>query len=121
MTPVPSSTDVDPAALAAATRRFAHRLAADPRIGTVSRIEVTLCGRGSIERLFAVEAALVAAWPMGKRRPAHDLVSSTGEMGPSAALTLRAIGLDGEEVMRGVYDPASARVRSGAMVADVHG
>jgi len=118
---VPSPSSFDQTAVAAAARRFADLLAADPRIDSVRRVEVTLCGRGPIERLFAVEAALVAAWPSAVRRPAHDLVSSTGELGPSAALTLRAIGPDGGEVLRGVYDLDPAKAKCGAPAAQSHG
>lgn len=87
-----------------AVRSFAGRLAAHPRGSNASRIEITLCGRGPIERLFAVEAALLAGWPRDLRRPSQDLVSSTGELGPPAGLILRAIGEDGAEVLRRTYD-----------------
>jgi hypothetical protein len=100
---VPRPNAFDQNALAA-VRSFADRLAAHPRGEAASRIEITLCGRGPIERLFAVEAALLAGWPRSLRRPAQDLVSSTGELGPSAGLTLRAIGDDGAEVLRKTYD-----------------
>jgi hypothetical protein len=104
---MPSPSEFDNAAVAAAARQFAHLLDAETRLDGVERIEVTLSGRGSIDRLFALEAALIAQWPQGLRRPAHDLVCDTGELAPSdaqSALTLRALGLDGAVVLRRVYD-----------------
>jgi hypothetical protein len=116
---VPSHPAFDPSAAAAAARRFADLLAADPA-RAIHRIEVTLTGRGPIERLFALEAALLDAWPDTAPRPAHDLVSSTGEMGPCAALTLRAFGQDGAEVLRRNFDLDAAESKRGAAV-QVHG
>ena len=114
---MPSLSHFDNAAVAAATRRFAELIAAIPKAEAVRRIEVTLTGRGPIERLFALEAALLDCWPDSAPRPAHDLVSSTGELGPSAALTLRAFGQDGAEMLRRTFDleplkcaPAQAHV-----------
>jgi hypothetical protein len=101
---VPSLSCFDHNAVAAAARHFADLLAADPQADEVRRIEVTLTGRGPIERLFALEAALLDAWPDTAPRPAHDLVSSTGELGPSGALTLRAFGQDGAEMLRRTFD-----------------
>ena len=117
---MPSPSAFDPFAAAAAARRFADLLAADPAHRAVQRIEVTLTGRGPIERLFALEAALLEAWPDTAPRPAHDLVSSTGEMGPCAALILRAFGQDGAEVLRRNYDLDATETKRGA-AARVHG
>jgi hypothetical protein len=116
---VPNASLHHQTAVAAAARRFADLLAADPKGAGVRRIEVTLCGRGPIERLFDLEAALLAAWPSTAPRPAHDLVSSTGEMGPSAGLTLRAFGQDGMEVLRRDFDLDGAE--PGGAGARAHG
>ncbi|MDR3510586.1 MAG: hypothetical protein P4L73_03050 [Caulobacteraceae bacterium] len=108
---MPNPLSFDNAAVASATRQFANRLGADRRFDSVERIEVTLSGRGPIERLFAVEAALLAHWPEGLRRPPHDLVSSTGELSPAdeqAGLTLRAFDPEGAVVLREVYDIGAA-------------
>ena len=107
------SQPFDDEALAAAASQFARLLAADPAAREAERIEVTLCGRGPIERLFVLEAGLIAAWPKGLRRPPHDLVSSTGELGPSSGLILRALGADGAELFRRVYD-VEAKPRTAA-------
>jgi hypothetical protein len=98
------SQPFDADALAAAARQFARLLAADPAAREAARIEVVLCGRGPIERLFVLEAGLIAAWPKGLRRPPHDLVASTGELGPASGLTLRALGVGGVVLLRRVYD-----------------
>lgn len=106
----PDSLPIDNAAVAKATRAFARRLGADQALAGVERIEVTLNGRGPIERLFAVEATLLAAWPEGVRRPPHDLVSSTGELAARderTGLTLRAFDPEGAVVLREVYDVAA--------------
>jgi hypothetical protein len=119
---VPAQPAFDNAAVADAARQFANLLGADRSLDGVERIEITLSGRGPIERLFAVEATLLAHWPEALRRPAHDLVSSTGELAPSdeqAALTLRAIGLDGVVVLRRVYDVSLEGAKPRA--ASVHG
>jgi hypothetical protein len=116
---VPSHPAFDPSAVAAAARRFADQLAVHPGGRAVQRIEVTLTGRGPIERLFALEAALLDAWPDTAPRPAHDLVSSTGELGPSAALTLRAFGRDGAEVLRRNFDLDAAPLKRAS--AATHG
>lgn len=95
------------AALSRAAQDFARRLGAGRALDRVERIEVTLSGRGPIERLFAVEAALVAHWPADLRRPPRDLVSSTGELArddEQSGLTLRALGAEGAVVLREVYD-----------------
>ncbi len=97
------SPNFDNDALAAATRQFAHLVAAETR-AHVERIEITLCGRGPVDRLFALEAALSLAWPKNLRQPPYDLVASTGELGPSAGLTLRAFDAQGGEVLRRAYD-----------------
>ncbi len=94
----------DPSAVAQAARRFADILVADPGVDAVDHIEVTLCGGGPIDRLFAVEAALAAAWPGATRRPAQRLASSTGEHGANSRLVLRALGRDGAELLRRVSD-----------------
>jgi hypothetical protein len=95
-----SSSPFDAVALADATRQFARQLAAQPGGCDAERIEVTLCGRGPIDRLFALEAGLLAAWPKDVRRPPHDLVADTGELRPAAELTLRALGVGGAELLR---------------------
>jgi hypothetical protein len=116
---MPSPSAFDSSAVAAAARGFAEHLAADPRAASVGRIEVTVCGRGPIERLFAVEAALLEAWPAHLLRPPHEVVSSTGELRAAAALTLRALDGDGAEVLRRVYDVEL--VKPGAAPAAAHG
>jgi len=58
---VPSRPAFDPAAIAAAARGFAQLLAAERGLDGIGRIEVILCGRGPIERLFMAEAALLDA------------------------------------------------------------
>jgi hypothetical protein len=118
---MPSPSPFDPATVAAAVRGFADRLAADAKFDTVDRIQITLCDRGSIERLFAVEAALVSAWPSAMRRPAHELVSDTGEMGAADGLTFRALGPDGAEVLRRVYAVEAAKAKRGKAPAHVQG
>jgi len=97
------SPSFDNDALAAAARQFAGLVAAQAPFG-VERIEITLCGRGPIDRLFALEAALSMAWPKTLRQPPYDIVSSTGEIGPSRGLTLRAFDARGAEVLRRAYD-----------------
>jgi hypothetical protein len=106
---VPNLSHFDNAAVAVAACRFADLIAANPKAEAVRRIEVTLTGRGPIERLFALEAALLDCWPDSALRPACDLVSSTGELGPSAALTLRAFGQDGAEILRRTFDLESLK------------
>jgi hypothetical protein len=118
---MPSSSPFDPSRVAAAVQRFADLLIADACVETVGRIQVTLCGRGSIERLFAVEAALISAWPGALRRPAHELVCDTGEMGAAAGLTFRALGWDGAELLRRVYVVDAANAKRGKAPADVYG
>jgi hypothetical protein len=101
---VPAPSSFDHAAVAFAARQFTDLLGPERRI---ERIEVTLSGRGPIERLFAVEAALLAQWPQALSRPAHDLVASTGELAPAAeqaALTLRAFSPGGAVVLQRIYD-----------------
>jgi len=120
----PDRSLFDNAAVASAARQFARQLDADAALAGVERIEVTLSGRGPIERLFAVEAQLLAQWPQGLYRPAHDLVSDTGELaaaGQPSDLTLRAIGLDGVVVLRRVYDIGLADGGRLKRAAKVHG
>ena len=102
-------------------RRFADLLAVHPRLAAVGRIEVTLCGRGPVERLFAIEAALIAAWPSGLRCPAHDLVADTGEMGAAAGLTLRALSPGGAELLRRVYAVEATKAKPRKATANVRG
>lgn len=107
---MPNPHPLDSAALSRAAQDFARRLGAGRDLDQVERIEVTLAGRGPIERLFAVEAALVAHWPADLRRPPRDLVSSTGELSredEQSGLTLRALGAEGAVVLREVYDLGS--------------
>ena len=111
---MPHPSSFDSAALARAARDFAGRLDAERRLDSVERIEVTLNGRGPVERLFAVEAALVAHWPASLRRPPQEVVSSTGELSgedEQAGLTLRALDPQGAVVLREVYDLGTALKR----------
>ena len=118
---MPSPSPFDPTAVATAVRRFADLLAAEARFDTVGRIQVTLCGRGSIERLFAVEAALVSAWPSALRRPAHELVCDTGEMGAADGSISWALGPDGAELLRRVYAVEAAKAKPRKASANVQG
>jgi hypothetical protein len=108
------NADFDHDALAAAARQFANLIAEQSPRG-VERIQITLCGRGPVDRLFALEAALSTAWPKSFRQPPYDIVSNTGELGVDVGLTLRAFDARGAEVLRCAYDVEPKRA------ATVHG
>lgn len=101
----------DNLAAADALRCFADLIAADARAAVVRRIEVTLHGRGPIERLFALEAALAALWPGG----GCVLTFSPARASPPT-LSLRALDHTGAEVVRAAYPVSEGRAKRAAAV-----
>jgi hypothetical protein len=62
-------------AIESAIAGFARRLLVESLAERVARLETRLHGPSSPDRLFAAEAAMMAAWPSASaRRPAHELV-----------------------------------------------
>ena len=81
------STLTAPSALAALAGDFARALGG--RMARTAKLETTLFTKGSIDRLFVLETAIIAGWPGGMRPPRHEL-----RCDPRGGETLRLAAFD---------------------------
>ena len=79
----------NPSALTLLAGDFARALGG--RMARTAKLETTLFTKGSIDRLFLLETAIIAGWPGGMAPPRHEL-----RCDPRGGETLRLAAFDAE-------------------------
>jgi len=96
--------------LAALARRFGRAIVREALLERVMRLETTLYSVGTIDRLFAVEEAVVAAWPSANIAGLHHEFYSATERRTGETLRFRAFDGEGALLLEQSYrlDDASS-------------
>lgn len=104
---------LDVQAIRRATKGFAQALSARALLTATARLEARLAADGS-DPLFALEAALAAAWPGAiGALPRHEVIWASAACDPAEGLRLSAFDAAGRLLLRRSYATRGARKAAG--------
>ena len=114
--------ELDRRAVAAMIGRFARSLSADGLVGRAARLETRLHWPGSPDALFALEAAMTAAWPHDcATRPMHELIWIAGAKALGGWVKIRAFDAEGRLLLDRRYGPQPELSADQRVEAFAHG